>query len=327
MPCRRRSGFTLLETLVVIVIIAVLTAISWMAFHGAMGHSKEKATLADMVKLNDLLRRRVDQFVFLQRKQPGDIDRRSNQLYSQREGSNAGGIYWDLIPFAPIANAGFEQKCRKIAREHALKEAFRDAFPQRWDECPDGAAPSIINVETESAECLYYFLFVAECGGLTPTGNGEINDSVKLADTDGNGRFEIVDHWGRPVQFYRWPTRLVRPNGIQDDPTAEHLQAIGLSYQVDRIDLDPDDLSGVDLWATWRAVRDNNFPGETEDNWHTPECWHAPLVVSAGFDGVTGLELPNRGEPYGSTNNRNGLARVIDAAALFDNVTTWSVRR
>jgi hypothetical protein len=34
---------------------------------------------------------------------------------------------------------------------------------------------------------------------------------VEVADTDGDGLFEIVDAWGQPLRFYRWPTRLFRP--------------------------------------------------------------------------------------------------------------------
>ena len=34
---------------------------------------------------------------------------------------------------------------------------------------------------------------------------------VEIVDTDGDGLMEIVDAWGQPLRFYRWPTCLFRP--------------------------------------------------------------------------------------------------------------------
>lgn len=32
-----------------------------------------------------------------------------------------------------------------------------------------------------------------------------------VLDTNGDGLMELVDSWGNPIRFYRWPTRLIRP--------------------------------------------------------------------------------------------------------------------
>ncbi|MBX9653824.1 type II secretion system GspH family protein [bacterium] len=57
--------------------------------------------------------------------------------------------------------------------------------------------------ETESAECLY--LILADKAGGTPSIIDEL-PSQFIKDTDGDGLWEIVDSWGKPIKFYRWST-------------------------------------------------------------------------------------------------------------------------
>lgn len=57
--------------------------------------------------------------------------------------------------------------------------------------------------ETESAECLY--LILADKAGGVPSIIDEL-PSQFIKDTDGDGLFEIVDSWGKPIKFYRWST-------------------------------------------------------------------------------------------------------------------------
>ena len=57
--------------------------------------------------------------------------------------------------------------------------------------------------ETESAECLY--LILADKAGGTASIIDEL-PSQFIKDTDGDGLWEIVDSWGKPIKFYRWST-------------------------------------------------------------------------------------------------------------------------
>lgn len=62
--------------------------------------------------------------------------------------------------------------------------------------------------ETESAELLYLILTEADILGASPVSVDEFSSS-EVRDTDGDGLLEFVDGWGRPLRFYRWPTRLL----------------------------------------------------------------------------------------------------------------------
>lgn len=57
---------------------------------------------------------------------------------------------------------------------------------------------------TARAECLYALLV----GGVGPLGSVFSSDDFnanEVADTDGDGLPELIDAWGQPLQFFRWP--------------------------------------------------------------------------------------------------------------------------
>ncbi|MCX7421093.1 MAG: type II secretion system protein [Planctomycetia bacterium] len=67
--------------------------------------------------------------------------------------------------------------------------------------------------ETESAAVLYLMLTQMQVFGVPPVGESEFRVGNEVLDTDGDGLLELVDGWRRPLRFYRWPTRLIKPNG------------------------------------------------------------------------------------------------------------------
>jgi hypothetical protein len=216
---------------------------------------------------------------------------------------------------------------------------------------------------TESAELLYYILTRGTSLAEESAGSDAFSAS-EVKDTDGDGLLEIVDAWGNPVRFYRWPTRLIRSGGPgtvltvgsgsparllvgnlrpdypewantayalgaviiaqdQDTTAANRTNRVyrcvvagtsdttapdwttaanqrvgarivdgGVTWEVeiDPLAVDPDDPQG-----TTSAPSD---PAAFEGNYHTPDTWHAPLIVSAGADGLLGLH-----EPYDSTDS------------------------
>lgn len=80
----------------------------------------------------------------------------------------------------------------------------------------NGAAPQLPNnhlPETESSELLYFALTRMSTYGVAPTGTDAFK-TQEVADTDNDGLPEFVDGWGRPLRFYRWPTRLFKPFGL-----------------------------------------------------------------------------------------------------------------
>ncbi len=66
---------------------------------------------------------------------------------------------------------------------------------------------------TESSELLYFAITRLEIFGAPLIGIDEFR-TQEVADTDNDGLPEFIDGWGRPLRFYRWPTRLFKPFGL-----------------------------------------------------------------------------------------------------------------
>lgn len=69
------------------------------------------------------------------------------------------------------------------------------------------------NSSTESSELLYLVLTEGDVLGLPPSDIGGIDQNM-IGDTDGDGNLEFLDGWGNPLQFYNWPTRLIKDDGV-----------------------------------------------------------------------------------------------------------------
>ena len=191
---------------------------------------------------------------------------------------------------------------------------------------------------TVSSELLYYMLTRMTVYGVPPVGTDEFTTN-EVRDTDGDGLVEFVDAWGVPLRFYRWPTRLIRPALPTDyslpgnvNRNVADLLIKGLpgpppssSGQRDALTEDPDDRLGL-LKREIDRLLANNIDVTAmvnEQNWHTLDTYHVPLIVSMGPDGMLGLL-----EPYDAT-NFGTLAQPIDITAidaLTDNITNLNRR-
>jgi hypothetical protein len=135
---------------------------------------------------------------------------------------------------------------------------------------------------------------------------------------------EFIDGWGNPLRFYRWPTRLVRPNGpggtiISPPPATAASTLITVLPSINDQRTDPDDPQGtISIAISGGAYQSlGTSPAQFEQNFHTPDTWHTPLIVSAGDDGELGLY-----EPYDTT-NFGYLANPISGQMdfLYDNIS------
>lgn len=353
-----RRGFTLLELLIVMGIIAFLISILATVWGNYQERAQETATTATIVKINRLLDQRLKSLAeaFGRENLKGALDRKAAEIGDPNH-----------------ANGPVFQLQKSALRAWVFKDRVRAAFPQRFEDLygPDAApgvagddddgngttdfdamgnpdilelgyagsddtAPAITaalrklnaspNVsltthdrDTESAELLYIALTQADVIGSAAV-DSDAFQGKELADTDGDGLMEFVDAWGRPIRFYRWPTRLIRPvgedangngtldtgedlnnNGILDsagvgldrlvtDLLIQGLPAEPSSDQRDPLDTDPDDPSGSLLAGI--LAQSNMINHFNEATYHTLETHHVPLIVSAGGDGVLGLFEP-----------------------------------
>ncbi len=315
---QRRCGFTLLELLIVVALIAILVSLGGYLLGRSITQAREGATRTTLLKLDGMLQQRLEAFRTLM-----DSPQKQNEVKSRIAAKKS-----------QMQTAGINGLNEKMLQLMVYKDYYRNGFPQTLADNPSlGAAagqPFYGNTTSnpkelaaESSEMLYWLVTQADTFGVPAVDDSEFS-SAEIADTDGDGRLELVDAWGRPLRFYRWPTRLIRPAGpatpisrklggmlMKGLPAAPTAQG-----DIDPLSLDPDDRLGVYL-ATVNILNNRPIePAEFETLYHTPDTYHMPLIVSAGPDGATGLNEPYD-NPLSTADDLNRLA--LPTAATLAN--------
>lgn len=357
-------GFTLVEILVVIGIIAILASILLVVVGNMISNSRKDATAATILKIQKLLDQRME--AFDRRLQGATFDRVFKKQFD------------DLIQQVTVTLQRQNPPVYGVSPEMlgilARKVFFKNNFPQRFLEFPgadqngngvldsaedtDGdGIPNAIDprptvsdthdATTESSELLYYVLTKGAIFGVEAVDESEFTSS-EVADTDGDGLLEFVDAWGRPLQFYRWPTRLIKPWGAEgqdndidtpltpadrDRATAglliSGLPAPPTGSERDQLDQDPDDPTGrITREAGRLASLSQVFANANyfEAVYHTIDTWHRPLIVSAGADGELGLYFPHELDVQNKKYGTLAQPRPNELDALTDNITNRNQR-
>jgi prepilin-type N-terminal cleavage/methylation domain-containing protein len=242
MPAPRRAGFTMVELLVVITIIAFLLSISFAVYSDSLENARIQATKTTIRQLDSALQERLTAFQ--------DLSFRTQAERFVRQYNLAG----NMAP-NPLAMTSPPIDPRRVAELMVRMDRFRAAFPQRLDDLygfdaqpgyalidddgtgtvddvldlgygddsPLGAVirRRILNGEvdltthdplTESSELLYLALTEGGVFGLPSLPLDSLNQR-HLRDDDADGLMEIRDEWDQPLRFYNWTTRLIRPTG------------------------------------------------------------------------------------------------------------------
>jgi prepilin-type N-terminal cleavage/methylation domain-containing protein len=162
-----RSGFTLVELLVVIIIVALLSALTLGALRTGGIRAKEDSARSFVVHVSDSLMELFEEL--------------DDQGFT---GDGVGGSYavrWQ-IPITRF-DALYPSGGNPIA-------PFGSTYRSYAQSMSAGSA-------TESAECLYMI--------MTQTGYFadfvETLHATQVADTDGNGLNEFIDPWGTPIRL------------------------------------------------------------------------------------------------------------------------------
>jgi prepilin-type N-terminal cleavage/methylation domain-containing protein len=335
-------GFSLVEVLVVMGLIAVLSAALIVVLPRVSNAAKVAATRATIKKVDELLNDRMNAF--------------KRYILTQDRLAGA-GIPSYVIQQGTISQAGGSVALAKIL---AIKQLFRQSFPQSFAASEMVNPPtytSTHNKNTESAACLYIILTQQAVFDTEPPSAADLR-GVEVADTDKDGVPEIVDAWGQPLRFYRWPTRLIRvattpttpqsittaTYGIQINPqwtvtcTSTPPQTSTVTTQalistvsvptpgtltllqeqntasVQNLAKDPDDPSGLIQTAMTQTAPPALFtPQNFESLYHTPDTYFTPLILSAGpaEQGADG-DLLGLYEPWDTTNFGNLAQPVIN---------------
>jgi prepilin-type N-terminal cleavage/methylation domain-containing protein len=282
-----RSGFTLIEMLVVIGIISVLLALTAGAAIQVFAEQQKRVSQDRVTNVSSML------------------DQQWKAAVDDARSINSSAIPPGVQNMATDSNGPNAERARIIwIKINLIRE-----FPQSYAEAlvpsgpvnpyvtpgnlpPVDAYVQAINnsnqaahtANTEAAACLYMALRRAR------RGQGQYVDPESLGknairDSDNDGIMEIVDGWGVPLSFYRFPTR-----------NSEFLTYPGLK-------LDPQDPGGVLLDPAWNNQAAYNAQqgvywfeqichlvhDPTAGSWAPKSYYLVPVVASAGRNGLLGL--------------------------------------
>lgn len=244
-PGRRPSqGFTLVELLIVISIAAFLVATLGVTVANYLENAREQQTVATLRKIEGLIAERLKG---LERayKRP-DFTTFVTKLQKRLQQGDSG----QGIPLMPgFSREATEMLARKMFARMLFPQTLGEGIPFSSEDLNGNAAldtgedkngnnsldyyltildriradqsvsfnlanhtASLESRRTESSELLYYALTSMELFGIPPVAT-EFRDT-EVRDTDADGLLEFIDGWGRPLRFYRSPTRLIKPYGI-----------------------------------------------------------------------------------------------------------------
>ncbi|QDU60296.1 hypothetical protein Pan216_11350 [Planctomycetes bacterium Pan216] len=283
-----RAGFTLVEILVVVVIIAILTGLAAGGYIAYARRGHEAATQALVRQLDMALKERIEAF-------------------------NAGIVSLDIndfkVPAGGTSASPDNSAVGKRARVLARLDSMRKVFPQRFKDFlpgPQTGSNQILggigtdstigratgrnvraevaamvrefekatgqtgtnaslpsghdDVNTEGSECLYLILGIPVEGGTFSL------DQIPgrfIDDTDGDGLLEFVDAWGNPLAFYRWPVDyvayLMEGTGQLPRSLLRTTDPNNLSATVDSNGVDPDGVLGTSSWFGNTNLRQQFF--------------------------------------------------------------------
>jgi prepilin-type N-terminal cleavage/methylation domain-containing protein len=273
----RCRGFTLIELLIVVGILGILMALAAGAVVTAKNSSRNSTTETTIRKVNRMLER---------------------QYRAATDTARDAAIPLSIKALARNPLTGVDDLDR--ARAIWIKMWLVWDFPVTYAEVqapPQFAQkPEYINALNagmagqpfESAACLYLALNVRGRRGVAVDTESFAANEVRTDTSTGTPIKYLVDGWGNPLAFFRWPTNNddLNPPGQAQPPSSprDPLDPLG------RL-LDPS-WNNLNNATTITTLESSSFIGHPlhQGNWIRVAYNLVPVVVSAGKDGNLGLD-------------------------------------
>jgi len=315
---RTRSAFTLTELLIAITIIAILSGLGLSAYSGAIDLARDQRTRAMIDKIDTLVMERYEGYRTraVPIKIPASVlanpsgsgnrfaammrlnalrdlmrmempDRKADVVLNPPCNYD-GGLFGTLKMNPPSLWKSYQ---RRTLRNLAVPPAIVAPNFNRWTQ------------EHQGAECLYLILSTIRDGDKAAL---DYFTADEIGDVDEDGMLEILDGWGRPIEFVRWPAGYA-------------VEGFDLQYGVAGIDDDANGTVDDVSEAGWpgsddskvRTLQTRNFlmapdpfdPMKVHGGTALPNLFGAagfapgyllhPLIISAGRDGKFDIVFEN----------------------------------
>ena len=274
-----RSGFTLVELLMVITIIGMLSAISITTVRAAIQSARETQTRTTITKLDAVMTAAYEKYQY----------RRFEVEDYYGDGVNARTrafvrvqMLRDLVrrDFPCTPNELTINAPSNYVAPYREPTPLQYAYQSEINRSPTGlSADSVI----ANAELLYLVLT-----NVAPEARASFAER-EVADVDGNGLKEFVDGWGRPICWMRWAPGLERSDRqpLCEDALSEWRDFTLPNGAVEKRFENPDDAEPFD-------------PLGVSNGWFL-----VPYIYSAGPDGEYGLQTPETCET--TINNKSNM--------------------
>ncbi len=273
----KRHGFSLVEMLVVVAIIAVLMALGAAGTFQWINTTKEANSISAVQTIHDILRSHWDKVIQDANKEPVIPSQIMSLASNNPRRARIILIKMRLVEAFPITDEEI-RNCPVYVDNSKYIPISNRRYNALYQKELGTATPGS---SVESATCLYLIL-------QTNKGNANIDLDAFAKDTNNDGVKEIVDGWGNPVTFCRFPTES---NALQN------------KYSGKTDPLAPDGL----LLGSWSGS------GTFSSICHTPvNQYLAPVIVSNGRDKQLGL-------------NRTTLA-VTNSSQASDNLYSFVLK-
>lgn len=321
-----RNAFTLIEILVVLIILSILAAMVTTAVSGVRTTAREARTKRIISVVDSVIAEHYEQLRY--RPLPVEIPALYNyapngaivgyevladetarvrlMMLRDLQRMELPDRYTDITSQPSLIYAAATQVAEQNDQiiQKRDDKSLRQLFQVAWydtsvsaDNLPPkmsayrGRLSGQQTVEHQGAECLYLILSTSFVGGQPAI--GAIPDA-NIGDTDDDGMPEILDGWGQPLQYVRWPVGFT-PSITGGAPSVD----FELTVDVER----PDDFDLFRADYAYVAAEGPAWATDLKNGNAKHRPWlMKPLVFSAGEDEESGLAL-NPGDQPGVANS------------------------